>query len=128
MSTDEIDTALTRALRQRLSPIYMHIPNSPPLLCVRLLLRHVEQTFTNAWAASIPTAFYSEEGDLPPGHAYVASGPFWSSTQTYSKLLQAVLRRDTRLLSETTWELAMKDDLTGRGLAVPRPRVRSCSI
>lgn len=66
---------------------------------------------------------YSEEGDPAPGYAHVASGPYWSSAQAYCRLLQAVLRRDTRLLSESTWDLAMKDDLKPRGLSVPRPRV-----
>lgn len=42
----------------------------------------------------------------------------------FSKLLQAVLRHDKRLLSEETWRLAEQDALKAIGAKVPVPMVR----
>ena len=47
----------------------------------------------------------------------------WSSVQTYSKLLQAVLKHDKRLLSEEIWCLAEQDALGAIGAKVPVPLV-----
>lgn len=70
--------------------------------------------------------FYSEEGVPAPGYAHFASGPIWSSTQTFCKLLQAALAHDPRLLTEETWRLAERDALECMGIKVPVPRVSTC--
>lgn len=57
------------------------------------------------------------------GYAHLAGGPFLGSAQAYSKILQAVLRRDPRLLSPSTWDLAVSDGLKDSGIMLPRPRV-----
>ena len=72
----------------------------------------------------VPIPVYTCEDDsAPPGYAHHASGTLFTSIRTYSKLLQAVMRRDTKLLSKRTWELALADQLKDRGIKVPRPRV-----
>ncbi|KAF8316588.1 hypothetical protein DL93DRAFT_743905 [Clavulina sp. PMI_390] len=46
-----------------------------------------------------------------------------TSTQAYSIVLQAVLKHDTRLLSEEMWELAEGDALVGTNSKIPVPRI-----
>lgn len=55
------------------------------------------------------------------GKKVVRSGPFICSMQSFSKILQAVLNHDSRLLSKETWELAVKDQTTSKGIKMEIP-------
>lgn len=68
---------------------------------------------------------YSTENAPPPGHACYASACMYGSLPAYLKVLQAVLRRDTRLLRSETWIRAIVDDIGPRGLKVPIPEWKS---
>ncbi|GJJ08215.1 hypothetical protein Clacol_002424 [Clathrus columnatus] len=53
---------------------------------------------------------YSAEDGPEEGMAYSADGGLNASLQAYAQILQAVVNRDPRIMSATTWELAFKDD------------------
>lgn len=105
ISTAEIDAALTTAITSRLSTLYLKLP---------------EDKFQ---ALDLP--LYSEEGDPAPGFTHNASIPVWTSTQAFSKILQAIVRHDPKLLSEATWRLAEQDALEDTGIKMPVPRDKS---
>ena len=63
------------------------------------------------------------DGDPPEGYAHFASGSLQGTVEAYTKVLQAALRHDPRVLTETTWRLAVRDDLTERGIKIDMRRV-----
>ncbi|KAF8309056.1 beta-lactamase/transpeptidase-like protein [Clavulina sp. PMI_390] len=72
---------------------------------------------------SAPRGYFTCEGAPPPGYTYQGAAPLMASTQAFSILLQAVLKHDTRLLSEKTWIFAEGDALAGTNIKIPIPRV-----
>lgn len=60
----------------------------------------------------------------PPGYFHIASGPTIGSGQMFVKVLQAVMQRDTAVLSKRTWEISLADALKPLGIKMCRPRVR----
>ncbi|KAF8316591.1 beta-lactamase/transpeptidase-like protein [Clavulina sp. PMI_390] len=67
--------------------------------------------------------FFTCEGMPPPGYAHLASVPLMASSQAYSVFLQATLKHDVRLLSESMWTLAEGDALAGTNIKLPVPRI-----
>lgn len=100
----EIDTWLSPSLREGLAGMHIRAP---------------EKGFIN-----IPFSLYTAK-DRPPEGKSCSAGCIFASLQTYAKLLQAVLNHDPRILSEEVWKTAIKDDLTDRGIKVPRPEWKS---
>lgn len=66
---------------------------------------------------------YSTEDLPPPGHTVFASGALWAKLPAFTKVIQAILREDARLLSKGVWDIATRDDLGPRGLKVPSPEL-----
>ncbi|KDQ54629.1 hypothetical protein JAAARDRAFT_60596 [Jaapia argillacea MUCL 33604] len=72
----------------------------------------------------VPFALWTPEngGDPPPGKAYYAGGGLYGSSEAYATILQAVIRRDTRILSREVWAETIRDDLQDREIPVRIPR------
>ncbi|GJJ08213.1 hypothetical protein Clacol_002421 [Clathrus columnatus] len=68
---------------------------------------------------------YSAEDGPGEGMAYIAGAGLNASLQAYAQILQAVVNRDPKIMSPTTWELALKDDFGPRGVKVTRPDFKS---
>lgn len=68
---------------------------------------------------------YTAEDGPDEGMAYVAESALFGSLRAHSKILQAVLNRDPRIMSPATWELAFKDDYGPRGIKVTRPDMKT---
>jgi hypothetical protein len=71
---------------------------------------------------------YMIEGDPPEGYAHFASAPLFGTIEAYTKVLQAALRHDPRILAETTWKLAVRDALTERGIKLEAQKVTFCPL
>lgn len=66
---------------------------------------------------------YTTEDIPPPGHTIFACGALWGKLPAFTKVIQAILSEDTRLLSKNVWYIATRDDLGPRGLKVPSPEL-----
>lgn len=71
----------------------------------------------------LPFKLYAPE-TLGEGMVYSAETGLYASAQAFVKVLQAVINKDSRILSPSTWELSFKDDFGPRGLKVSRPDVK----
>ncbi|KDQ54607.1 hypothetical protein JAAARDRAFT_209310 [Jaapia argillacea MUCL 33604] len=85
---------------------------------------HVRSPSSSSGFEEIPFGVWTTEdgGDPPPGKAYFAGGGLLGSCQAYATILQAVLRRDERILSREVWVEAIKDDLKDREVPVQLPK------
>ncbi|KAF8308197.1 beta-lactamase/transpeptidase-like protein [Clavulina sp. PMI_390] len=104
MSKEECDTAITANIQKVLAPT------------------HVKTADARTPLKEIPFVGLSLEGDPEPGYAHIAGALIYTSTQTFCKLLQAILRRDECLMKAGTWGLATTDALAGTSIKVPVPR------
>ncbi|KAF9515757.1 hypothetical protein BS47DRAFT_1391399 [Hydnum rufescens UP504] len=112
----------------------LEIPSSeldlyiPPEHAARRAAMHA-QSPTGSGFISIPFDIYMSEGDPAEGYAYFASGPLFGTIEAYTKVLQAALRHDPRILAETTWQLAVRDALTEQGIKLkPRKTIAPLSL
>ncbi|KAF9514487.1 hypothetical protein BS47DRAFT_1361694 [Hydnum rufescens UP504] len=98
----------------------LEIPSSeldmymPPEHMARKATMHVRSP-TGSGFISAALDIYTVEGDPPEGYAHFATGSLLGTLEAYTKVLQAALRHDPRILAETTWKLAVKDALTEQG-------------
>jgi len=110
----ELDLHLSPAIAPNVRPIHVRNANSDA--------RDPAMRF-DATDAMI----YHTAGQPPPGKAYYAGGCLFGNAQGYAKVLQAVLRKDPKILKRTTWDMAFADDFAERGIKVPRPLYKTSS-
>ncbi|CAO1631589.1 unnamed protein product [Sympodiomycopsis kandeliae] len=60
----------------------------------------------------IPFDVWSCDGLAPADSFHFGSAPVWASHKTYSKVIQAAMRQDERLLSKELWEEALSDQIS----------------
>ncbi|KDQ54603.1 hypothetical protein JAAARDRAFT_60578 [Jaapia argillacea MUCL 33604] len=97
-------------------------PNPTPSTHASMSMR-VSSSPSSAFQPSSFKIYIPEGGGEPaPGKTYHASGCVFASCQAYAKVLQAVLRKDEKILSKDVWERAMKDDLKDRKAPVQLPK------
>lgn len=68
----------------------------------------------------IPFGIWSCEDDPPEGHNHFGSAAVWASHIDYARLWQAALRKDEKILSKETWDLAFGDQATPYGVEMPK--------
>ncbi|TFK46060.1 beta-lactamase/transpeptidase-like protein [Heliocybe sulcata] len=102
LSLNEVDIWDGPAFSQRTVPIYTRNPERNPL----------DHT---SWFQPIPVHMYSEP-DPSEGKATYVGASMYASAQSYAKILQAVMRKDERILSPSGWSLAYSDGMEPLGL------------
>ncbi|TFK46059.1 beta-lactamase/transpeptidase-like protein [Heliocybe sulcata] len=102
LSLNEVDIWDGPAFSQRTVPIYSRNPERDP---------H-DRT---SWFQPIPVHMYSEP-EPSEGKATYVGASMYASAQSYAKVLQAVMRKDERILSPAGWSLAYSDGMEPLGL------------
>lgn len=133
-ATDWLAQFVIRGTRKHLRQLFkeiifepLEIPSSeidiwlsPELLTHKAQL-HVHDKDSPFKFKEFPFEIYSAENGPEEGMAYIAEAGLNASLQAYTKILQAVVNKDPKIMSPATWELAFKDDFGSRGVKVTRP-------
>ncbi|EPQ56885.1 beta-lactamase/transpeptidase-like protein [Gloeophyllum trabeum ATCC 11539] len=114
VKSSELDLHVSPAIAPHLRPI--HVRNG------KTDVRNPAARFDLANAM-----IYHTDGHPPAGKAHFAGGCLFGNARGYAKILQAVLRKDSKLLSRGTWDMAFADDFAKRGIKMPRPLYKTSS-
>ncbi|KZT29808.1 beta-lactamase/transpeptidase-like protein [Neolentinus lepideus HHB14362 ss-1] len=96
LSINEVDIWDGPHITDSIVPMYIRNPSA-------------DQRDRRAGFEAIAFPIYSTEGDPPKGKAHYAGASMYASTRSYAKILQAVLRRDERILRASTWDMVYAD-------------------
>ncbi|GJJ08214.1 hypothetical protein Clacol_002422 [Clathrus columnatus] len=135
-STDWLGQFVVRGTGKHLRQLFQEILFEPlkispadlwlsPELSTHKAEMHVRNKDSPYKFEKVPFDIYSAEDGPEEGMAYIAEAGLNASLQAYAQILQAVVNRDPKIMSATTWELAFKDDFGPRGVKVTRPDIKS---